>query len=151
MILWEFALSEILYLFYLTVLSFCIRALYVRHIDVLFIQNLSNDWLIDWCLTPTLAIFQLYRDAYYTNVVLYILHFFILSVVYFTFLYSVMTMSYYISCRVYKGRRESICCRFTSYHDEGKRRKDDATFWTGFSNGLHNTQMYIVRSCLTAN
>ena len=43
MILWEFALSEILYLFYLTVLSFCIRALYVRHIDVLFIQNLSND------------------------------------------------------------------------------------------------------------
>jgi len=62
-----------------------------------------------------------------------------------------MTMSYYFSCRVYKGRRESICCRFTSYHDEGKRRKDDATFWTGFSNGLHNTQMYMVRSCLTAN
>ena len=60
-------------------LSFCIRALYVRHIDVLFIQNLSIDWLIDWCLTPTLAIFQLYRDAYYINVVLYILHFFILS------------------------------------------------------------------------
>jgi hypothetical protein len=24
-------------------------------------SDLSNTWLIDWCLTPTLAIFQLYR------------------------------------------------------------------------------------------
>ena len=38
---------------------------------MLFILSKDNviDWLIDWCLTPTLAVFQLYSgvDKYYIN------------------------------------------------------------------------------------
>ena len=102
---------------------FCIWVLYVRHMHIQIFK-----------------IFIIYECGYYKMVVLYILQFFI-----------VMVIILYFACRIYERRRESICCRFTSYHDEGERRKDDATFWTEFSNGLHNTQMYIVRSCLTAN
>jgi hypothetical protein len=30
-------------------------------------QHKYNDWLIDWCLTTTLTVFQLYRGVIYTE------------------------------------------------------------------------------------
>jgi hypothetical protein len=34
------------------------------HLNLITILYLYSNWLIDWCLTPTLAIFQLYRGVY---------------------------------------------------------------------------------------
>jgi hypothetical protein len=37
---------------------------YIKQLkSVLKFYQLSIDWLIDWCLTPTLAVFQLYRGV----------------------------------------------------------------------------------------
>jgi hypothetical protein len=33
-----------------------------KYIFIIFVHE-TKDWFIDWCLTPTLAIFQLYRGV----------------------------------------------------------------------------------------
>jgi hypothetical protein len=83
---------------------------YCRH-DLKYIKNLIDEtftWLIDWCLTPTLSVFQLYRG--------------IMTLLYFP-LYSVVTtcgfficyeiiLSFFTRFNIYKlqGNYIQICC-----------------------------------------